>query len=74
MREVDDNAATAAYLGIPVESLRKWRSAGTGPPVAKVGRHALSQSPGRPLAGGARAGGPDPCPVTATSRPVPTDQ
>jgi predicted site-specific integrase-resolvase len=39
MREVDTISATAAYVGVPVESLRKWRSAGTGPPVAKVGRH-----------------------------------
>jgi excisionase family DNA binding protein len=32
-------AEAAIYLRVPVETLRKWRSAGTGPPVAKVGRH-----------------------------------
>lgn len=29
----------AAYLRVPVETLRKWRSQGTGPRAARVGRH-----------------------------------
>lgn len=29
----------AAYLRVPVETLRKWRSQGTGPRAARVGRY-----------------------------------
>lgn len=29
----------AAYLRVPVGTLRMWRHLGTGPAVAKVGRH-----------------------------------
>jgi excisionase family DNA binding protein len=29
----------AAWLRIPVETLYKWRSQGTGPRAAKVGKH-----------------------------------
>ena len=32
-------AEAAAYLRLPVETLRKWRAAGTGPRAAKVGKH-----------------------------------
>lgn len=27
------------FLSVPVETLRKWRQAGTGPAFAKLGRH-----------------------------------
>ena len=29
----------SAYLGIPVDSLRRWRTQGTGPRAAKLGKH-----------------------------------
>lgn len=29
----------SAYLGVPVETLYRWRKRRTGPPAAKVGRH-----------------------------------
>ena len=29
----------AAWLRVPVWTLRKWRTQGTGPGVAKVGKH-----------------------------------
>lgn len=29
----------SAYLKVPVETLRKWRTQGHGPPAAKLGRH-----------------------------------
>jgi excisionase family DNA binding protein len=29
----------AAYLKVPVETLRKWRSQGHGPKAVKLGRH-----------------------------------
>jgi len=29
----------SAYLRIPIETLRQWRSRGVGPRSAKVGRH-----------------------------------
>jgi len=32
-------AQAAAYLQVPEETLRRWRSLGTGPRHAKVGRH-----------------------------------
>jgi excisionase family DNA binding protein len=32
-------AQAAAYLQVPIETLRRWRSLGTGPRHAKVGRH-----------------------------------
>jgi excisionase family DNA binding protein len=31
----------AAYLRKPIETLRKWRSQGTGPRAAKAGRNLL---------------------------------
>ena len=39
MPEVLTAAEAAAYLQIPEETLRRWRSLGTGPRHAKVGRH-----------------------------------
>jgi excisionase family DNA binding protein len=29
----------AAYLNVPVATLRWWRVQGTGPPAAKLGKH-----------------------------------
>jgi excisionase family DNA binding protein len=29
----------SAYLKVPVETLRKWRTQDRGPKVAKIGRH-----------------------------------
>lgn len=29
----------SAYLGVPVETLYRWRKNRTGPPAARVGRH-----------------------------------
>ncbi|ABW10887.1 excision promoter, Xis [Parafrankia sp. EAN1pec] len=29
----------ARYLGVPVNTIYKWRSTGEGPPAYKVGRH-----------------------------------
>jgi excisionase family DNA binding protein len=37
--EVLTAAEAAAYLQIPVETLRRWRGLGIGPRHAKVGRH-----------------------------------
>lgn len=39
MPEVLTADEAAAYLQVPVETLRRWRSLGTGPRHAKVGRH-----------------------------------
>lgn len=32
-------ADLSSYLGIPVPTIRGWRSKGYGPPVRKVGKH-----------------------------------
>jgi excisionase family DNA binding protein len=37
--EVLTATEAAAYLQVPVETLRRWRSVGSGPRHAKVGRH-----------------------------------
>jgi excisionase family DNA binding protein len=37
--EVLKAAEAAAYLQVPAETLRRWRSLGIGPRYAKVGRH-----------------------------------
>jgi excisionase family DNA binding protein len=37
--EVLTATEAAAYLQVPVETLRRWRSIGSGPRHAKVGRH-----------------------------------
>jgi excisionase family DNA binding protein len=37
--EVLTATEAAAYLQVPVATLRRWRSIGTGPRHAKVGRH-----------------------------------
>ena len=29
----------AAYLGIPKQTIYRWRAAGTGPPSHRIGRH-----------------------------------
>jgi excisionase family DNA binding protein len=29
----------AAYLGVPVPTLHRWRYVGTGPPAYRVGKH-----------------------------------
>jgi DNA-binding transcriptional MerR regulator len=29
----------SAYLGVPVQTLYAWRTAQTGPPAARVGKH-----------------------------------
>lgn len=39
MPEVLTATEAAAYLQVPVETLRRWRSVGIGPRHAKVGRH-----------------------------------
>lgn len=33
-----DTDATSAFLGVPVQTLKNWRSSGDGPPYVKVGR------------------------------------
>jgi len=37
--EILTAAQASEYLQIPQETLRRWRSLGTGPRHAKVGRH-----------------------------------
>jgi excisionase family DNA binding protein len=37
--EVLTATEAAAYLQVPVETLRRWRSVGIGPRYARVGRH-----------------------------------
>jgi len=32
-------ADVAAFLGVPVATVRKWNHLGTGPPSLKIGRH-----------------------------------
>ena len=39
MAEILTAAQASEYLQIPQETLRRWRSLGTGPRHAKVGRH-----------------------------------
>ncbi len=39
MADVLTTEQAAAYLQVPVETMRQWRFKGTGPPHAKVGRH-----------------------------------
>jgi excisionase family DNA binding protein len=39
MAELLSIGETAAYLNVPVDTLRKWRSQGTGPRCAKLGKH-----------------------------------
>ncbi len=39
MPELFTISETSAYLRIPVETLRRWRTQGTGPRAAKVGKH-----------------------------------
>jgi excisionase family DNA binding protein len=34
-----DVAGVAAVLGVPVATVRKWRSESTGPPGFRIGRH-----------------------------------
>jgi excisionase family DNA binding protein len=38
-RQCFDLEDLAAYLRIPPGTLRKWRSAGKGPPAVKLGKH-----------------------------------
>lgn len=33
-----DTAATAAFLGVQVQTLKNWRAEGAGPPYVKLGR------------------------------------
>ncbi len=39
MAELLTISEAAAYLKIPVETLRKWRAQGRGPKAIKLGRH-----------------------------------
>ena len=39
MKEIDDVAGVAAYLGVPVATVRFWRSTGTGPRGFRAGKH-----------------------------------
>lgn len=39
MRDIDNNEAVAAYLGVPVATVRAWRVAGIGPRGFRVGKH-----------------------------------
>jgi excisionase family DNA binding protein len=39
MPEILTVKEAAAYLRVPVETMRQWRYKGTGPGHAKVGRH-----------------------------------
>lgn len=39
MPEVLTAIQAAEYLQVPAETLRRWRSLGTGPRYAKVGKH-----------------------------------
>lgn len=35
----------ADFLGMPVATLRKWRSTGTGPPIYRLGKHVRYRLP-----------------------------
>lgn len=37
MREIDDEAGTAAYIGKPQRTLGQWRYIGKGPKYVKIG-------------------------------------
>lgn len=37
MKDIDDEAAAAEYLGKPVKTLQQWRWRGEGPPYSKLG-------------------------------------
>lgn len=37
MKEIDDQAGTAAYLGVAERTLEDWRYRKVGPPFARVG-------------------------------------
>ncbi len=39
MAELLTISETAAYLKVPVETLRKWRAQSRGPKAVKLGRH-----------------------------------
>jgi len=39
VNEIDDTIGTAAYLGMPAETLKQWRHLGKGPAYFKAGKH-----------------------------------
>ena len=39
MRPLISTSELADYLGIPVQSLYRWRQTGYGPPAIRVGKH-----------------------------------
>jgi excisionase family DNA binding protein len=38
VKDIDDTAATAAYLNVPARTLEDWRYRGEGPPYVRLGR------------------------------------
>jgi excisionase family DNA binding protein len=39
MPELLTISEVSAYLKVPVQTLRRWRAQGDGPPAAKLGKH-----------------------------------